>query len=108
MRIAGSKSFADESGVNREHNFDAKSGRVAFFDAHEGYSYVVEELEANTIYDVQINAYYEREMNLEGNWETTSCHTLMQSEFSLPFSTVLSCLFLLIPTLYFKIFTIIG
>ncbi|VDN43744.1 unnamed protein product [Dibothriocephalus latus] len=63
----------------RRQSFEPRSAKVAFFAAHDGYSYVVEELEPNTIYDVQINAYYEKTLNLESNWETTSCHTAMQT-----------------------------
>ncbi|KAL5103164.1 Receptor-type tyrosine-protein phosphatase delta [Taenia crassiceps] len=78
IRASGSKEYADESGVMRRQTFDPRSARQAFFDAQDGYDYVVKDLEPNTIYDIQVNAYYETGMNLESNWETTSCHTEMQ------------------------------
>ena len=72
----------------RRQTFDPRSARQAFFDAQDGYDYVIKDLEPNTIYDIQVNAYYETGMNLESNWETTSCHTEMQSKSLMNLSLV--------------------
>uniref|UniRef100_A0A158QEZ1 Protein-tyrosine-phosphatase n=3 Tax=Hymenolepis diminuta TaxID=6216 RepID=A0A158QEZ1_HYMDI len=78
IRASGSKEYADESGVMRAQTFDPRSARQAYFASQDGYDYVVKDLEPNTIYDIRVNAHYETGLNLEINWETTSCHTEMQ------------------------------
>ncbi|VDP90256.1 unnamed protein product [Echinostoma caproni] len=78
LRVGGSKRFADSSGVMRTLEFPARSVSVAYASIHSGYTYTVSDLEPNSVYDVQLSAYYEMTLDMESNWETTSCYTQMQ------------------------------
>ncbi|VDO13782.1 unnamed protein product [Rodentolepis nana] len=84
IRASGSKQYADEAGVMRTQTIEPRSARHAYFASQEGYDYVVKDLEPNTIYDIRVNAHYETGLNLESNWETTSCHTEMQKPEKVP------------------------
>ncbi|KAF5402068.1 Receptor-type tyrosine-protein phosphatase delta [Paragonimus heterotremus] len=78
LRVGGSKRFVDSVGVMRTLDFPARSVSVAYAAIHSGYTYTVSDLEPNSVYDVQLSAYYETTLNMESNWETTSCYTQMQ------------------------------
>ncbi|GAA48182.1 receptor-type tyrosine-protein phosphatase delta [Clonorchis sinensis] len=78
VRVGGSKRFADNAGVMRTLEFPARSMSVAYAAVHMGYTCTVSDLEPNSIYDVQLSAYYEMTLDMESNWETTSCYTQMQ------------------------------
>ncbi|VDQ03104.1 unnamed protein product [Trichobilharzia regenti] len=81
LRIGGSKKFADDAGVIKRLEFPARSVSVTYAALHSGYTYTVSDLEPNSVYDVQLSAYYDLTLNMQSNWETTSCFTQMQSKF---------------------------
>ncbi|CAH8638700.1 unnamed protein product [Schistosoma bovis] len=78
LRIGGSKKFADDAGVIKRLEFPARSVSVTYAALHSGYTYTVSDLEPNSVYDVQLSAYYDLTLNMQSNWETTSCFTQMQ------------------------------
>ncbi|CAH8622116.1 unnamed protein product [Heterobilharzia americana] len=78
LRIGGSKKFADDAGVIKRLEFPARSVSVTYASLHSGYTYTVSDLEPNSVYDVQLSAYYDLTLNMQSNWETTSCFTQMQ------------------------------
>lgn len=69
----------------RTLEFPARSVIVAYASIHSGYTYTVSDLEPNSVYDVQLSAYYEMTLDMESNWETTSCYTQMQSKLHIQY-----------------------